>query len=380
MMDNLTISTLDPTQVCSNESLRGEWNALIRAHPNMTAIYASPDWFAHLLATSLSPLRLVTVHDEEGTLVGVVPVKVKQYDLQFSVSGRILARWSISTAYLLGSVPVLPESETVHAAVLRKIFESFPDCHALYADAVPTESYFWRFLVGPTRSHAGLHTHVLEGPIHSNVLKLRPSFESYLKEMGTKARANLRREIRQLNQFSGGRLRLVTATAQEDVEAFLIDAQEVSQRSWQHRVIGERVRADEQTTRSLRDLSARGLLRSYLLKIDNRPVAFVIGYQYAGVYSYAEIGFDEELRDYSPGKVLLYLLVEDLHRLNSPLVLDFGVGDALYKRRFGNFKGFNASCLLLRHRKILNPVLVAHTVFRYAVRLARRAIGRSIRE
>jgi CelD/BcsL family acetyltransferase involved in cellulose biosynthesis len=54
------------------------------------------------------------------------------------------------------------------------------------------------------------------------------------------------------------------------------------------------------------------------------------------VFHYSDIAYDESHSALSPGKVLLYLLIDDLHRWNVPAVINFGVGEAGYKRHFGS--------------------------------------------
>jgi CelD/BcsL family acetyltransferase involved in cellulose biosynthesis len=108
------------------------------------------------------------------------------------------------------------------------------------------------------------------------------------------------------------------------------------------------------------------------------PCAFVVGYQYAGVYHYAELGFDEAFAEYSPGTVLLYLLLEALHQRQRPELLNFGVGDASYKLRFGNVERFDASCLLLKSSVANRLLTEPHRAFNHAVRVAKRLIGRRV--
>ncbi len=62
----------------------------------------------------------------------------------------------------------------------------------------------------------------------------------------------------------------------------------------------------------LTDLAEQGLLRAYALRCGGKPCAMGIGYQKDGVYHYYETAYCEEFAKLSPGRVLLYLMLEDL--------------------------------------------------------------------
>jgi CelD/BcsL family acetyltransferase involved in cellulose biosynthesis len=72
-----------------------------------------------------------------------------------------------------------------------------------------------------------------------------------------------------------------------------------------------------------------------VLHHQDQPVAFVYGWQWNGRFEYEEIGYDPALAERAPGRVLLYRVLEDLIADRTPDLLDFGCGDAEYKRSFG---------------------------------------------
>lgn len=74
--------------------------------------------------------------------------------------------------------------------------------------------------------------------------------------------------------------------------------------------------------------------RSYILMVDETPIAFVLGIQTGESYLYQQVGYDRKYRDRSPGQVLLVHLINDLFERNSPRVLDFGEVSFDYKEYF----------------------------------------------
>lgn len=124
-------------------------------------------------------------------------------------------------------------------------------------------------------------------------------------------------------------------TGPQDVEAFLTAAAQVTERSWQGKRLGHRLGPSERFRSHFQALARLGALRSYVLHHQDRPVAFVYGWQWNGRFEYEEIGYDPALAERAPGRVLLYRVLEDLIADRTPDQLDFGCGDAEYKRSFG---------------------------------------------
>jgi CelD/BcsL family acetyltransferase involved in cellulose biosynthesis len=76
-------------------------------------------------------------------------------------------------------------------------------------------------------------------------------------------------------------------------------------------------------------------LRGMVLHINDKPCAFWIGSVYKQVFHSEATGYDPAYRKYELGTVVFLKLVEDLCAEKAEAI-DFGLGDALYKRRFGD--------------------------------------------
>ena len=80
------------------------------------------------------------------------------------------------------------------------------------------------------------------------------------------------------------------------------------------------------------------------------PIAYTIGYLVARGYFYEMVGYDPDYAEHSPGNELLARLIEDLTKTKSADYVDFGAGDAKYKRYFGNDSYLEISAVLIRKR------------------------------
>ncbi len=370
--------TLSAAEALSSLELITEWKRLLHSRPHVNALFASPDWIAHLETLTAGEVQIIILRDPKGTMAGVASLRRTQYRFQFAIGSRVLYQRRLPVADLLGSQLLVADAPGCAAAMWSAILKAANHERAVYLDALDMNSQDAQSLWNRQQAPDGAYAYLVDGPRPWRLAALQCSFEDYLGQMSGKSRSTLRRKHRQLADFAGGHLEFQAVMDAETVPQFLHDANIVSRRSWQHRVLGPRISDDERGRLALIDLANRGLLRSYLLKAGELPCAFVVGYQYEDVYHYAELGFDEGFKDYSPGTILLYLILEDLHRKQRPRTFNFGVGDASYKIRFANIEQQDATCLIL-HRTTANRLLTAnHHVFTRFVGLAKRMIGRKV--
>jgi len=93
---------------------------------------------------------------------------------------------------------------------------------------------------------------------------------------------------------------------------------------------------DDEEHRLRLDLFAkRGQLRAQVLEIEGRLSAYWIGTIYKGVFYSSATGYDPDLRFYEPGSLVFIHMIDELVREGVGR-LDFGLGDAHYKQRFGD--------------------------------------------
>jgi CelD/BcsL family acetyltransferase involved in cellulose biosynthesis len=120
------------------------------------------------------------------------------------------------------------------------------------------------------------------------------------------------------------------------VPTFLEQVDEIYRNSWQAKANGFRPRNTEDELRYYSMIAERGWLRSYILRTDEGPIAFELGFQYDGVFYGHECGFHEKWSEFGPGSVLTHLFIQDLFLQNSPKLLDFLPGRHIYKQSFSN--------------------------------------------
>ena len=173
-------------------------------------------------------------------------------------------------------------------------------------------------------------------------IEFPPNPNDYWAKFSSKTRNTFKRKQKKI-----GATRLVRISEPTQIAEFLETAHTISQRTWQSEKLGLRIHNNDAELRFFTTLATQQSLRSYLLFVDDKPAAFLIGTQHKGHFNYEEVGYDRDFADRSPGQVLLVQVLEDLLSDNPPRVFDFGGGAADYKQLFATTASTSGSIWLV---------------------------------
>jgi ribosomal protein S18 acetylase RimI-like enzyme len=145
----------------------------------------------------------------------------------------------------------------------------------------------------------------------------------------------LKRYRKRLVKLVGDQMTIARREHPAEVEMILADCETIARKTYQRGLqVGF---VDSNETRLLMTLSAhRGWLRSYILYIGQRPCAFWNDFLYQRTFQSWNIGFDPDFRDLRLGHFLREHVLEELCETQGADTVDFGFGDALYKRECGD--------------------------------------------
>ncbi|MBN8504433.1 MAG: GNAT family N-acetyltransferase [Burkholderiales bacterium] len=165
-------------------------------------------------------------------------------------------------------------------------------------------------------------------------VRVEGDFEAYLSAWSTKARYNLKRSVRKLQDRNPGQPLLEIFTEPDQMEHFLRQAAAISEHTYQSKLLQSGLTFSEALLGQMQARATDGEARGYLLRDQGEAIAFAWCAGRGERLTYEVIGYQESAAALSPGSVLLYLILEDLFALQRFQVFDFGVGDAPYKRQF----------------------------------------------
>jgi hypothetical protein len=256
---------------------------------------------------------------------------------------------------------ITPPCSTPFFAALWGVF---PGTQIWRAKSVTTTSRLWQYLHS-RRQGCPKWLMAFDGPTRPFYsIRLGECWTDYLGRFTAKQRHDLKRKERILSDAAGGRLELRRVETEEGVTLTYGDLAKVASESLLKP--GRRL----PPVAKLQDAARRGCLRSYVQYMDGRPVAYVIGYQGQDIFHYSDVAFSLEFVRYSPGTVLLYGVIRDLCEYQPVQWLNFGIGNAEYKRRFSNVTTEDATVFLMRPT-LRNRVRIARLRLLELVRRAR---------
>lgn len=381
-----------------DEEVAAAWDRLAASARQPFSIYQSRLWWEHL-QSGLFPAvtSLLVLRNGSSAPTGVVPLQEVAYDLRFGVTSSLGLRVTIRCASILGGEPLAPASPAALGDLIQAVFRRHSRCDGILMKSVRVASPMWDALRTLDESRAlGATLYLPDGVRCFRMLKLPATHREYLAKFAHKKRYNLERQHRLLDRQTGGRLRLLTVTRSDQVAEFAAMVCRTSH-SAGHAASTEavcpvvsHVRSPGPYDRDLcrnalrrsrdhawEDLADRGVFRSYVLAAGETPLAFVIGYNYRGIYHYSDTAFNRNFASFAPGSTLVHLVIRDLIETSSCEFVSFGITDAPYKRWFSNQSHHDATVLILRKSLTSSVMLGTHVAYKRARRVAKTLLRRT---
>jgi Acetyltransferase (GNAT) domain len=202
--------------------------------------------------------------------------------------------------------------------------------------------------------------------------ELPGSYDEFLERMPR--RKSALRYVRKLERELGDRLEVRRFENVDDLDRVLDDLERVAATSYQR---GLGVGFDASRDRAMVKLDLeRGWLRAWILYVDSVPRAFELGTAYEGTYFLAAKGYDPDWTARRVGNYVALRAWRDL--CDDPAVrrVDFGYGDADYKREAATAHRREADLLI--HARSPSGIArnALHSSVTGADRLARRLAGK----
>ncbi len=206
-------------------------------------------------------------------------------------------------------------------------------------------------------------------------IRLPTSLDDFLASLSKSTRDSVRRYRNKVDRELGDRLdvRVYDDLTHHDELVETLDA--VAARSWQQG-LGASFRDDAANRERTRLALSRGWLRACVVFVDGQPVAFWHGLTLNGRLISGIPGFDPAFSEYRIGTYALLRFVDSLCRDPAISVLDFGFGDAEYKRRFANAEWEEQPAMIFAPRTRPLVVNATRTTLVGSSRAARSALRR----
>jgi SAM-dependent methyltransferase len=156
------------------------------------------------------------------------------------------------------------------------------------------------------------------------------SFDDYLAKFSKKTRGNLKRQVRHFAEHCGNKLDLRFYSTSDDILEFRRQAIAISVLTYQQK-IGFGFAESEM---NLIDEAAKGRVCGFVLMDENKPISYAFCRINSDIITYTLPGYDPKFAHFSPGTVLLFLMLERLFGERKFRLFDFGGQEWGYKALF----------------------------------------------
>lgn len=338
---NLDITVIDTLEAL--EQFVPEWLEFLQTQPIGASVYNHPEYlmahFRHCSEGSRNLQLTIIVVREHGRTVCIAPLSIRdqQFRLELSVKHlfpvRIRKMPCPGYSFIFANEPqkVFGWFDAVFETLNRKRIRF--DILEIYG--LRNNSPFWDYCMTRLKGKPFRSFNVLPEPQHDPRIHLPDSMKTLLASIGSKQRYNIRRTINHF-QESVKEFRLERITEASQIETFFDIMMKIATNSWQGKTFGLTDWKTEARLKCWEKIADSGLLRSYILWAENKPIAYRLSYQYNGVYYGQAPGYDLSVAELAPGIVCLYYCLDDLMTYQPAQICDFDFGSLGNKRIFAN--------------------------------------------
>ncbi len=322
------------SEVTSRQQLQtwtGPWQSLVERAPE-SDLFQSPQWLLPWLDAFWNdrPLAFLFIEDGER-LIGLAPL-VRDRGGELSCLDSFTLPVNPHTRRL--DVLFERDPRSVLEAVLSHLRGAYPRVR-LTLPQCRTDSAVVHALTGIVTDQPWSSS-LQQSRSASPIVRLGDSFETYLASRHSHARQELERKVRKLAREWTPEW--TVASSPEECTRAMPAVLAIEEKSWKAED-GTALHSRENVRRFYlsvaRRMAAAGWLRLYLLSLNGRPAAYILGAQFRDEYLAIKTSYDQELRRASPGQVLFHYALRDSFERRLA-VFDFLGDDSRWKTELAN--------------------------------------------
>jgi CelD/BcsL family acetyltransferase involved in cellulose biosynthesis len=323
--------------------MRDSWESAPVARFN-----ADIDFYVAWAAAQASFVRpYVLLVERSGEVEAMLVARVEDVELSTRFGYRSLFRGRVRSITLTHGGLIGEADQFAHLLVseLKKSLAR-GEAEVVSLPALPFDGALYR--TARSEVPAALRAPFEQRSLHRRV-SLPATGQDFLRSLSKSTRNSTKRYRKKVERDLGDRLQLRRFDKESDLERIFSDTDPVARQTYQ-RGLGVALENTPQQRTVIEVGLRRGWFRTYVLYLDERPIAFWPGYAYRGTFFIGTPGYDPEFGEYRIGMYLLGRMIDEFCGDPTVQAVDFGFGDAEYKRRFGSESWEECSVLLYAPR------------------------------
>ena len=318
------------------------------------------------------PHVIILSHDKyiESMLVG----RIEDMRLEFKFGYKTLFRPKVRSLTIVEGGILGNTSYTNCAALISEVVTSLKQREAdiVSFSEIPIDSNIYKI----AKKMLGFLCRDHFPTVHPHYkMTLPATIDDFLRVR--KNRKRLRNEMRRLQKSCSGNVAIKIFRERGQIDEFWRDAYKISKKTYQYALGGSFVNNIE-TPHLLTFLADRGWLRAYILYLEEKPLAFDLGYLHKNTYYDKNTGYDPKYKKFGVGTILLLKIIEDLCSDCHIHYIDFGAGDSAEKRRFCDLKCEEASFYIFKPKMKGVKLNAMRTISGASQRLGKKFLTRTI--
>ena len=318
--------------------------------------------------------HIVLLERPDGRQI-LIAGRVEELPLEARIGYLAVAKPTVRTLFVVAGGIVGAESDDDRRAVVDALrgFLASREVEAVMLASLPVEDPM--FALARTSVPWSRRDHAIRTEPRW-VADIPDSYDAFLRGRSRNTRENVKRYGKRLVKAHGESMEVRLYTREEDLDQVCRDLDTVAGKTYQ-RGLGVAFSGDEQEQALMRLGMRNDWFRAWVLYIDGAPVAFWHGYRYGGAFGTFSPGFDPALADLRVGLYLQMRMIETLCDDAGVDLLDFGSGDAQYKRSYGDRSAEEASLLLFGPGVRATRINLTRSAVAVAARAAERVATNS---
>lgn len=308
-------------------AMREEWNALLEKS-GVKNPYLTHEWFSSWWKGYGSDKKLFTIaikdNDECAGFAPMMKYKTKLVGIPIEAIGFISNHWSGSDFLIKDA----NKSNEVVAKILECMLKERRIIILSYFNQNSNAYLALDRILKTQRIH---HSYTTKDALYIN---LEGTWQDYLKKRTSSFRDESKKKRKRLEKL--GVLEFSRFRGNFDIDKVLNDVKTVSDQSWQNKK-GVAILSTQNGIDFYKKLTEEWLKKNVvdisLLKLNQKAIAYQVGFQINGGFCAFETAYCEEYHDFSPGMVVINTLLEQMFAEQKIKRFDFGLS-ADYKRRW----------------------------------------------
>lgn len=333
------------------------WDQFISRDIRQNVIFRSADFFKHLVSTNQN-VTLITLEDENKTVVSLMPILIKDYKLNFNLRNWFNYSLSLPAVNLLGG-ELIVSATSIYETCFNVLFENYQHYPLIRLHGISPISELYTHIKNSSFIADHFYIYIPQGEIPCHTISLPETFDDYLKLLSKKKRYNLNRQVKLLREYGEENLTLKEISQPEDIRFMQESIHYLTQKNTE--------RAIEFDYDTELDLAIKNLFLGYVLLVNDVPCSLMIGKKFQNTLYVEQLLYDPTLIALSPGTTMDFLMTEALINQNIIKKIDFGYGHPAYSSSATHTVEKRMTILLFQKNRTNWTIKTAHQLFTYGV-------------